>query len=98
MATHSSVLAWEIPWTEEPDKLYSPWSLKRVAHDLVTEQQQAVFSDRRLHVDLLSSLLMTKILCDQHMHGFFFFFYQISLLRKKSFGWSDSPWDVFVFK
>ena len=23
MATHSSVLAWEIPWTEEPDGLLS---------------------------------------------------------------------------
>ena len=23
MATHSSVLAWEIPWTEEPDGLQS---------------------------------------------------------------------------
>ena len=23
MATHSSVLAWEIPWTEEPDRLQS---------------------------------------------------------------------------
>ena len=23
MATHSSVLAWEIPWTEEPDGLYT---------------------------------------------------------------------------
>ena len=22
MATHSSILAWEIPWTEEPDGLY----------------------------------------------------------------------------
>ena len=21
MATHSSILAWEMPWTEEPDKL-----------------------------------------------------------------------------
>ena len=21
MATHSSILAWEIPWTEEPDEL-----------------------------------------------------------------------------
>jgi len=21
MATHSSILAWEIPWTEEPDRL-----------------------------------------------------------------------------
>ena len=25
MATHSSFLAWEIPWTEEPGRLYSPW-------------------------------------------------------------------------
>ena len=24
MATHSSILAWEIPWTEEPGRLYSP--------------------------------------------------------------------------
>ena len=24
MATHSSILAWRIPWTEEPVKLYSP--------------------------------------------------------------------------
>ena len=24
MATHSGILAWEIPWTEEPGRLYSP--------------------------------------------------------------------------
>ena len=23
LATHSSILAWEIPWTEEPDELQS---------------------------------------------------------------------------
>ena len=28
MATHSSVLAWKIPWTEEPDGLYNPWGRK----------------------------------------------------------------------
>ena len=28
MATHSSILAWRIPWTEEPGELYSPWSRK----------------------------------------------------------------------
>ena len=72
MATHSSVLAWKIPRTEEPGELYSPWSPKRVAHDLVTEQHQAMFSDRRLHVDLPNSLLITKILHDLHMHEFFF--------------------------
>ena len=26
MATHSSILAWRIPWTEEPDGLQSMWS------------------------------------------------------------------------
>ena len=28
MATYSSILAWEIPWTEEPGMLYSPWGCK----------------------------------------------------------------------
>ena len=32
MATHSSVLAWRIPWTEEPDRLQSIGS-QRVGHD-----------------------------------------------------------------
>jgi len=25
MATHSGILVWRIPWTEEPGELYSPW-------------------------------------------------------------------------
>ena len=32
MATHSSILAWRIPWTEEPDGLQSMGS-HRVRHD-----------------------------------------------------------------
>ena len=32
MATHSSTLAWKIPWTEEPGRLQSMGSL-RVGHD-----------------------------------------------------------------
>ena len=28
MATHSSILTWRIPWTEEPGRLYSPWGSK----------------------------------------------------------------------
>ena len=32
MATHSSILAWEIPWTEEPGRLQSTGS-QRVRHD-----------------------------------------------------------------
>ena len=32
MATHSSTLAWKIPWTEEPGELQSMGS-QRVGHD-----------------------------------------------------------------
>ena len=39
MATHSSILAWEMPWTEEPGGLQS-MGLQRVRHDIVTKQQQ----------------------------------------------------------
>ena len=36
MATHSRVLAWEIPWTEQPGGLQSRGS-QRVGHNLVTD-------------------------------------------------------------
>ena len=39
MATHSSILACEIPWTEEPGGL-QPMGSQRVEDDLVTKQQQ----------------------------------------------------------
>ena len=39
MATHSSILAWEIPWIEEPAGLKSMRS-KRVRHNLATKQHQ----------------------------------------------------------
>ena len=32
VATHSNILGWEIPWTEEPDRLYSTWGCKMVRH------------------------------------------------------------------
>ena len=39
LASHASILAWEIPWTEEPG---GPQSMghKRVAYNLATKQQQ----------------------------------------------------------
>ena len=39
MATHSSILAWEIPWTEEPGGLQSIEGRRRVEHDLMTKQR-----------------------------------------------------------
>ena len=39
METHSSILAWKIPWTEEPSGLQSI-GLQRVGHGLATKQKQ----------------------------------------------------------
>ena len=36
IATHSSILTWEIPWTDEPSRLETI-GLQRVRHNLVTE-------------------------------------------------------------
>ena len=40
MTHHSSILVWEIPWTEESVH-YSPWGHGRGGHDLATKQQYA---------------------------------------------------------
>ena len=41
MATHSSILDWKIPWTEEPGRLQA-MGLQRVRHDWETKQQQDI--------------------------------------------------------
>ena len=41
MATHSSILVWKIPWTEEPGGLQST-GLQRVGHDWVTQHSTAL--------------------------------------------------------
>ena len=67
MATHTSILAWEIPWTEEPDGLESMGSQK-VRHNLATKQQeQQAFSVVYLfgHLFYCTSLGF----CESHILG-----------------------------
>ena len=67
MATHSNILAWKIPWTEETGGL--PFmGFQRIGHNLATERQQQIvylrvhsgccmFSAlRQMHNDMHSSL------------------------------------------
>ena len=42
MATHSGILAWRIPWTEEPDGLQSR-EPQRVGHDWATNTRDFNF-------------------------------------------------------
>ena len=52
MATHSSILAWEIPWTEEPCGIQS----QRVEYDLATKKQ--------FHLEVSISLYQVLIIKD----------------------------------
>ena len=64
MATHSSILAWRIPWTEKPGRQYSPWGRKesytteRLALHFIPPPGVVPSPGRpiiSLHVSLLSS-------------------------------------------
>ena len=52
MATHSSILAWEIPWTEESGRLQS-MGLQRVGHNLVTKQHEWSYKVEQIIVTAL---------------------------------------------
>ena len=57
MTTHSGILAWEIPRTEEPEGLQSRGS-QSVRQDLLTKQQLCYHS---LIIILMTERLRTKI-------------------------------------
>ena len=52
MATHSSILAWRIPWTEEPSRLQSMGS--KVGNGLSTKKRKRV--KKKCHVILVVSV------------------------------------------
>ena len=55
MATHSSILAWRIPWTEEPGRGgYSSWALKESdMTEWLSNQHRRYRSDDLIHIWLL---------------------------------------------
>ena len=59
MAIHSIILAWEIPWLEEPGRLQS-MGLQRVGHNLETKQQQIHVYTFGNSPDLRSTCLCVK--------------------------------------
>ena len=63
MSTHSSILAWEIPWTEETGRLQSMRS-QRVGHDWATEQAGTHVS---INLAFACPLLMTQKCASSHL-------------------------------
>ena len=67
MATHSNVLAWRIPWTEEPDGLQSTES-QRVRHVLVTKQQTTRLTDEKNETKEVKPLIQGSQLENQSLN------------------------------
>ena len=78
MATHSSILAWEIPWTEEPGGLYSPWGCKELD---TTERLSLLLFTYNISLSLYVNLYLefTSILA---VSGGGIFFYKNSLVLR----------------
>ena len=53
MATHASILAWGIPWTEEPGG-YSPWGHKK--SDMTELPTLSLFTTSEISVAFLDNL------------------------------------------
>ena len=63
MAIHTSILSWEIPWTEDPGGLQS-MGLQRVEHDLGTKQRTLLWVKwgEVAPRDYTESILVNKII------------------------------------
>ena len=77
MAIHSSILAWRIPWTEKPDRLYRSWVCKELdtterLTQLIQYLPNTVFA-KNLKAEFLFSLSLSL--------SFFFFFLVEWLMR-----------------
>ena len=59
MVTHSSILAWRIPWTEAPGGLQSKWS-QRVGHAWMTKHNHTVMLHKVSTVSIISKDLEHK--------------------------------------
>ena len=81
-AAHSSVLAWRIPWTEEPGRLQSMGS-QRVGHDWATSlSKPKIFANERI---LLSSALEQKGKCLRTLFSWIFFLFLSFVLSSCSY-------------
>ena len=93
MATHSSILAWRIPWTEEPGGPQSI-ELQRVRHDWsdwAHTQHDTSFPDL-LIFNLYLSLYLTYISYRQHrVKSYLFYLFWQSL----SFNWTIHIWSDY---
>ena len=101
MATHSSILAWRIPWTEEPGGLQFI-GLQRIRHDWVTNTHACARAHTQTHTHTQLGLLHCRqilyLLSHHGISSFLFIYYinssyQVELLETGTFSFiGQSSW------
>ena len=100
--THSSTLAWKIPWTEEPGRLQSMGS-QRVGHDWATSQRLHPVRQTCLYLDYL---FLQGLISFWNLHNMFLFhpswtekykkwFYTVCVSNKH---WRAFKRSAFIFR
>ena len=98
MATHSSTLAWKIPWTEEPDRLQSMGS-QRVGHDWTTSMSKwnyKLFVGRPVLSPVDIFVIFSKLfwLCEWSICIFLGWYYMLYVILKVR--WCKSPQNLVL--
>ena len=68
MATHFSILVWEIPWAEKPGGL-QPTGLQRVRYNLATKQQQQHIWDFKNEGGLIKGMFKEVLSLQRMVQG-----------------------------
>ena len=87
MATHSSILAWEITWSEEPGVLQS-MGWQSVGHDLVTQPQYQALTLDTTAVSCVCLPTAHSYFYDEHLRRKIKAFEEIYHLDSLSFYWT----------
>ena len=87
MATHSSTLAWRIPWTEEPGGLQSTGS-QRVGHDWATSLTHSFLNCENSWISLENvEDLLKKIVSKYHSFSFNFLLCSLTYILTCTYQW-----------
>ena len=95
MVTHSSILAWRIPWTEEPGGLQSTGS-QRVGHDWATSLHFTSHSAIRVMLSAYLKLLifLPAILIPACAYSSPAFLMMYSAYKLNNLGDNTQPWST----
>ena len=82
MATHSSVLAWRIPWTEEPGRLQSMGSQSRTRLKQHSINRNEMLTQAKTELSLENIMLGERSQIQTIIHIIWFHLYEISRVGK----------------